>query len=302
MSTKLALPTREIQTLKGHTGTVLAVRFNVEGNYCLSGGQDKIIRLWNPHKGLCIKTYPGHGYEVNDIAVAMDNSRFSSVGGDRSPFLWDVATGRVIRKFRGHESTVNCVRFNKVQEENTVLVTGSYDKTIRIWDLKSNSIDPIQILNEARDSVTSVFLTEYEIVAGSVDGKIRNYDIRAGILRTDVVNQPITSINLSHDGNCILVGCLNNSIRLMDKGSGELLSTYTGHKNLTYKIESCLSNDDAYVISGSEDNSIHVWDLVEASSVLTLKGHFGPVCGLAYHPTENLLLSSSADGTVRLWS
>jgi mitogen-activated protein kinase organizer 1 len=293
---------KQTQLLKGHTGAVQAITFNVEGNYCLSGGQDKIIRLWNPHKGLLIKTYPGHGYEVNDIAVAADNSRFASVGGDRSPFLWDVATGRTIRKFRGHESAVNCIIFNKVQDENTVIVTGSYDKTIRIWDLKSNSIDPVQILDEARDSVTSLFVTEYEIVAGSVDGKIRNYDIRAGILRTDVVNQPITSISLSHDGNCILVGCLNNSIRLLDKSTGEHLSTYTGHKNLTYKIDSCLSNDDAYVLSGSEDNNIHIWDLVNASSVLALKGHFGPVCGLAYHPTQNMLLSSSADSTVRLWA
>jgi len=299
--TSPALPTRADKLLKGHSGTVLTVKFNVEGNYCLSGGQDKIIRLWNPHKAICIKTYPGHGYEVTDIAVSMDNSRFASCGGDRSPFLWDVSTGRVIRKFRGHESTVNCVRFNKVQEENTTLVSASYDRSVRIWDLKSNSIDPIQTLSEAKDSVTSLFLTDYEIISGSVDGKIRNYDIRAGILRVDVVNQPITSINLSHDGNCILVGCLNNSVRLIDKSSGELLSTYLGHKNTTYKIDSCLSNDDAYVISGSEDNNIYIWDLVEATSVLTLKGHFGPVCGLAYHPTENMLLSSSADGTVRLW-
>jgi WD40 repeat protein len=39
------------------------------GNYCLSCGQDKSIKLWNPHKGVLIKTYTGHGYEVLDVAV-----------------------------------------------------------------------------------------------------------------------------------------------------------------------------------------------------------------------------------------
>jgi len=298
----LPLPTRETSVLKGHTGSVSTVRFNVDGTYCLSGGKDKIIRLWNPHRGICIKTYPGHGYEVNDIAVASDNGRFGSCGGDRQVFLWDVATGRFIRKFRGHDSVVNCILFNHIEEENTVMITGSYDKSVRIWDLKSNSIDPIQILNDAKDSITSIFITDHEIVSGSVDGKIRNYDIRSGLLRTDYVNHPITSIKLSHDGNCILASCLDSSIRLIDKTSGELLATYLGHKNVTYKIDSCLSNDDAYVLSGSEDNQIHIWDLVESSSVLTLKGHTGPVCGLVYHPSENILLSSSADGTIRMWS
>jgi len=293
------LPTKETQVLRGHSGTVLTVRFNAEGTYCLSGGQDKVIRLWNPVKGICIKTYTGHGYEVNDIAVTADNSRFGSCGGDRQPFLWDVATGRIIRKFRGHDSTVNSIRLNK---ENTVLVTASYDRSVRIWDLKSNSMDPIQILTEAKDSVTSLFITDYEIISGSVDGKVRNYDIRAGLLQADHINQPITAVNLSHDGNCILISCLDNTVKLLDKNNGELLSTYRGHKNLTYKIESCMSNDDAYVLSGSEDHFIYIWDLVEGTNLMKVKGHFGPVCGLAYHPSENILLSSSADGTLRVWT
>ena len=71
--------------------------------------QDRTLRLWNPHKGISIKQYSGHGYEVRDVAVSKDNSKFASVGGDKQVFLWDVGTGQVIRKFRGHESKVNAV-------------------------------------------------------------------------------------------------------------------------------------------------------------------------------------------------
>ncbi len=70
-----------------------------------------------------------------------------SGGGDKQVFLWDVATGRVIRKFRGHDAKVNAVQYNQVTGENNVVVSGSYDKSVRIWDCKSNNIDPIQVGN-----------------------------------------------------------------------------------------------------------------------------------------------------------
>lgn len=64
------IPTKEAATLTGHEGAVLSVRFNNDGKYCLTTGKDRSIRLWNPHKGLAIKSYLGHGHEVRDVAAA----------------------------------------------------------------------------------------------------------------------------------------------------------------------------------------------------------------------------------------
>lgn len=55
-------PTEILHELKAHTGTVCAVRFNKQGVYCMSCGRDRNIILWNPRKGLKIKSYEGHGY------------------------------------------------------------------------------------------------------------------------------------------------------------------------------------------------------------------------------------------------
>ena len=63
------LPRKEVNVLKGHEGSVLAVRFNGDGNYCLSCGKDRTLRLWNPHRGIHIKTYKSHGREVRDVHV-----------------------------------------------------------------------------------------------------------------------------------------------------------------------------------------------------------------------------------------
>ncbi len=66
----VGLPSKEAVVLKGHEGAVLAVRFNKDGKYCLSCGKDRSLRLWNPHKGILIKSYNGHAREVRDVAVS----------------------------------------------------------------------------------------------------------------------------------------------------------------------------------------------------------------------------------------
>jgi len=57
-------------------------------------------------------------------------------------------------------------------------------------------------------------------------------------------------------------------VRLLDRNSGEMLNKYRGHTNTTYKIASCLSYTDAHVLSGSEDGSIFIWDLVDVRLLL----------------------------------
>lgn len=297
------LPVKLVGELKGinpHEGPVRNVRFNGSGGYCLTCGSDKQVKLWNPHKGTLLKTYTGHGYEVLDATASQDNGRVASCGEDRMVILWDVATGQVIRKFRGHTQRVNAVKFN--QPEATVILSASYDASLRAWDCRSRSYDPIQIMEDAKDSVTSLQVSTHEILTGSVDCKVRNYDLRMGRLYADHTGSPVTSVSFSADGQCVLASSLDNTIRLLDKDNGELLNEFQGHKNEDYKVDSCFSSDDSHIVSGSEDGKICFWDLIEGTLVMTKdQAHKSIVYSLSYHPKEDCLLSASSDGTVKLW-
>nr|XP_042913128.1 WD repeat domain-containing protein 83-like [Parasteatoda tepidariorum] len=83
-------------------GAVRTIRFNFDGNYCITGGSDESIKLWNPFKSSLLKTYMGHGYEVLDVQSSADSSHIASGGMDKSIFYWDVSTAQIVRKFRGH--------------------------------------------------------------------------------------------------------------------------------------------------------------------------------------------------------
>ncbi|XP_006003723.1 WD repeat domain-containing protein 83 [Latimeria chalumnae] len=294
---KPELPSKVIRILECKQGAVRAVRFNADGNYCLTGGSDKSVKLWNPYKGTFLKTYSGHGYEVLDVTGSFDNSQLCSCSADKTVILWDVASGQVVRKFRGHAGKVNCIQFN---EESTVIISGSIDSSIRCWDCRSRKPDAIQVLNEAKDGVSSVKVSDHEILSGSVDGQVRRYDLRMGELFADYVGSPITSVCFSKDGQCTLSSSLDSTLRLLDKETGELLGEYKGHKNKEYKLDCCLNEKDTHVLSCSEDGKVYYWDLVEGSLALSLPVGKSVVQSLSFHPADPCLLTAT-EGSVHLW-
>ena len=66
---------------------------------------------------------------------------------------------------------------------------GSFDATVRLWDCKSQAARPIQVFEESRDSVSSLHVVGHEIVTGCVDGRMRLYDLRMGMVYVDLIGR-----------------------------------------------------------------------------------------------------------------
>lgn len=274
-------------------GPVHAVAYSASpGTYILTGSADRSIRLYNPFpsttapgedrrtrsavpQGRLIQSYAAHGYEVLSLAVAADNQRFVSGGGDRAVFLWDVATAVTIRRFggnaHGHTARVNCVSF--AGDGDSLVVSGGFDTSVRLWDTKSTSFKPIQVLDDARDAVTSLVVRGPEVITGSVDGRVRSYDIRMGRVTTDVIGASVTSLSLTRDGRALLVGSLDSKLRLMDRDNGGCLRAYSDPewKNEDLRLQAILGGKEKYVLAGDEmsgdtsangEGRIWAWDLV----------------------------------------
>lgn len=113
--------------------------------------------------------------------------------------------------------------------------------------------------------------------------------------------EAVTSIKLGRDDQCYLASISDSAIKLIDGPTGKLLNSFTGHQQRKYRIESTFSEDEAHVLSGSEDAKVYVWDLVSGEIVKVLEGHTSAVTSLSQHPKNQMLLSGSADGTIKLW-
>ncbi|KAL9093629.1 MAG: hypothetical protein Q9159_000158 [Coniocarpon cinnabarinum] len=308
-------------------GPVHALTFSSgSGQYLLSGSADRTINLYNPSKAFgkqsdkataaaLIQTYSGvHGYEVLSISVASDNSRFVSAGGDKTVFLWDVSTAQTLRRFGGtgsHTGKVECTAFGG--EGDSVVISGSYDSTVRFWDTKSQGAKPIMMLDEAKDSVSSLAVHDHEIFTGSIDGRMRRYDLRMGMLHTDVLGASITSITPTLKADSVLVSTLDSTVRLLDMADGKLLKAYQdpAFEVKAYRIGSALALKDAVAISGSEDGHVYAWNVLsgecthriqhhgEESSVSRQSRRVVSTVACKWRGSE--WASAGGDGTIAVW-
>lgn len=61
------------------------------------------------------------------------------------------------------------------------------------------------------------------------------------------------------------------------------------------------TNTDSHVIAGSENGKIYIWDLVEGNIEEAIDAHTKPVTCVVYHPSLQCMISSSFDGTAKIW-
>ncbi|KAL2119280.1 hypothetical protein VTJ04DRAFT_6240 [Mycothermus thermophilus] len=298
-------PSRPVAQLLGSNGPVHALTYSSSpGTYILTGSSDRSIRLYNPAstspvyppsntitsrpqtapppQGKLIQTYTQHSHEVLSLAVSPTNALFASAGGDRAVLLWDVATAQTVRRFgasstaHSHTGRVNAVTFLGGGED--VVVSAGLDCTVRVWDARSNNPRPIQVLSEAKDAVTALAPGDAEILAGSVDGRVRSYDIRMGRCVADTFPASVTSVWLARDGRTVLVGTLDSKVRLMDRRDGSCLKTYEaqGRRNEELRVQSVLGGGEGWVVAGDEmtgsetegnEGRIWAWDVLTGKVV-----------------------------------
>jgi COMPASS component SWD3 len=92
--------------------------------------------------------------------------------------------------------------------------------------------------------------------------------------------------------------------KLWNYAAGRFLKMYSGHMNRVYCITSTFSvTNGKYIVSGSEDRCVYLWDLQGKNMIQKLEGHTDTVISVTCHPTENKIASAGldADKTVRIW-
>lgn len=303
------------RSYNGHEGSVNTVRFSKDGNYIMTASDDRSVKLFNPfrdqlqkadsNRGIfCIKSYEGfHNYPIYDIAISSDNSKFVSGGKDKTVFIVDVSTGNVIRRMQGHNQKINSVAFNN---DNTTCLSASDDQTLRVWDLRSSSHIAIQSMNDFKDSVSCITQADGSILGGCVDGSVHIYDIRKGLVYRDDIKNPITSICMLFNEKSYVAMCLGGYIRLIDISSGQILNEYHSfHTHNTFKSQAVLSNDDKYIISGSEDGAIYQYDFFSAKclskfQIMPESTNPSVIASISFHPTKPYFASGQSDGSVKV--
>ncbi|MGL5131735.1 MAG: protein kinase domain-containing protein, partial [Planktothrix sp.] len=119
-------------------------------------------------------------------------------------------------------------------------------------------------------------------------------------MRTLVQNiGPVWSVAVSPDGEFVVYGNTDGSIRIIDAETGGLINTLLGHSQPVGTL--AISDDGRTLVSGSGDQTILVWDLWNGRQKKMLYGHQGWVYAVAISPDGKQVASVGRDQTIRLW-
>ncbi len=167
------------RTLVGHQDSVRTVVFTPPSPKKKSpdseidlatGGQDKLIHLWNSSQGRILQTLTGHEHWVVALAFHPNGRLLFSGSRDRTIRQWDVSTGRCLGMLLGHTAEVSSLA---VSGDGQSLISSSADQTLRIWDIKSRQLK--QTIHGHQGAVNSVALhpNGREFASGSNDKSIK---------------------------------------------------------------------------------------------------------------------------------
>lgn len=249
-----------------------------------------------------------------------------------------MAGGDTLVEFKGHSNFCFSVKFSP---QGNLLVSGSFDETVKVWDVRSGEC--VVTLPAHSDPVTGVDFNRDGtcIVSSSHDGLIRIWDVATGeCLKTIYAegNPPVTFVKYSPNGKYILSGMLDGKLRLWNvmgkfassidaDGSalnsrcsiaglgmsttngrgGQCTKTYSGHVNTKYCIFSAfnVSNPKRQsIVTGSEDGNVYIYDLQTRGVKQVLKNAHSDAClAVAAHDSLELIATGgmSNDKTVRFW-
>ena len=210
---------------------------------------------------------------------------------------------------QGHKNGVYSVALSA---DLRLAVSGSWDNTIRIWDMQS--WDCLKILQGHTDRVRSIAINcdGRIVVSGSEDNSVRIWDIETGkcLKVMDGHKGHVNTVDLTHNGKFVASGgWFDKTIRIWDVQSGECLKVLRGHEGHVHAVR--LSRDLKIVVSASgasdeecsnyKDNTVRIWDARSGECLKILHGHEKAVNSLAISADGGFIVSGSSDKTVRIW-
>lgn len=210
--------------------------------------------------------------------------------------------------YKTNEKQFNCIKTLKGHTEKIVslielssgkLASGSYDNTIRIWDIENNREE--KLIKERGKVFCLLEFEENKLLCGISDNCINLWDINSedDNCQFSFTGHKLWVNSLVKLNNNYFASASNDSkIKIWDYNNRKCLNTLKGHTDCILSL--ILLKNNNYLCSGSVDLTIRIWDWENSTCLNVLRGHNNWVkciCELS----NGIILSGSDDYTIKLW-
>uniref|UniRef100_A0AAY4DCM8 APG16-like 1 n=1 Tax=Denticeps clupeoides TaxID=299321 RepID=A0AAY4DCM8_9TELE len=298
---EVRVPSTALHIFDAHDGEVNAVRFSPGSRLLATGGMDRRVRLWEVIAGRCEQKGALMGSNAGITSIEFDTGSYLlAASNDFASRIWTVDDYRLRHTLTGHSGKVLSARFLL---DNARIVSGSYDRTLKLWDLRSKVCMKTVF---AGSSCNDIVCTEQCVMSGHFDKKVRFWDIRAeSIVRELELLGRVTSLDLNHDRTELLTCSRDDLVKIIDLRNNTVRQTFSaqGFKCGSDWTRVSFSPDGSYVAAGSAEGVLFVWNVLTGKLDRTLdKGHSSAINAVSWSPSGTYVASVEKGSKTVLWS
>ena len=258
-----------ISELSGHEDSILFLKYINDNNKLISTSKDKTLRIWDIKYLNCIQTLRYHNSSVLSCSYNPLNNPYEiiSAGDDKIIVIWEKFYNKNNKKIeykirktlQGHKNGVSSLLFIK---EKKYLISGSKDKTIKIWDSTQNykCINTINTLNSP------------------IIGLKYNY------------------INYNINKNVLIISCEDGYIYFIDIDLIKIVKSIQFPRCTVNDFEV----DNSHIYIAGNDHKIRIWNFKERTKEI-LNCYQNNIISIIKLDFENIIVTGSFEGYIRIW-
>jgi WD40 repeat protein len=302
----------KLHELNGHTNPIIFVRFSPDGKFVLTIGHDNVACVWNVDNGSLLYSLNVDNFLDDSAVIFSPDSKFllNTIDNNKAGIvtICDIKNGKTIRELKGHEQPLTSVCLSS---DGKKIMTGSFDKTVRIWDVATGR-ELYQFVVDEYQSILASFSPndKLSLVQGGLHSKnINIWDLNAEKHLYKLAGHWFNDFDygmerayFSHDSKKILTIIRPiMSARIWDMENGKTKQILD---DATISLTHCsFSPDDKYVLLVGR-YEIMLWE-VETGKITTILNDVKYKrlmrSGAYFSNDGNLIASSNEDNVVRIW-
>nr|KAF6449658.1 autophagy related 16 like 1 [Molossus molossus] len=301
-SKEVRVPTTAVCVFDAHDGEVNAVQFSPGSRLLATGGMDRRVKLWEVFGDKCEfkGSLSGSNAGITSIEFDSAGSYLLAASNDFASRIWTVDDSRLRHTLTGHSGKVLSAKFLL---DNARIVSGSHDRTLKLWDLRSKVCIKTVF---AGSSCNDIVCTEQCVMSGHFDKKIRFWDIRSEtIIREMELLGKITALDLNPERTELLSCSRDDLLKIIDLRVSAVRQTFSapGFKCGSDWTRVVFSPDGSYVAAGSAEGSLYVWSVLSGKVEKVLsKHHSSSINAVAWSPSGSHVVSVDKGSKAVLWS
>ncbi|KAM4868161.1 autophagy-related protein 16-1 isoform X1 [Urocitellus parryii] len=296
------VPTTALYVFDAHDGEVNAVQFSPGSRLLATGGMDRRVKLWEAFGDKCEfkGSLSGSNAGITSIEFDSAGAYLLAASNDFASRIWTVDDYRLRHTLTGHSGKVLSAKFLL---DNARIVSGSHDRTLKLWDLRSKVCIKTVF---AGSSCNDIVCTEQCVMSGHFDKKIRFWDIRSeSVVREMELLGKITALDLNPERTELLSCSRDDLLKVIDLRTNAIKQTFSapGFKCGSDWTRVVFSPDGSYVAAGSAEGSLYVWSVLtgKVEKVLS-KQHSSSINAVAWSPSGVHVVSVDKSSKAVLWA